>query len=138
MQLKVYKNDSGYIVTYPRKAIYALGSRVPNSVLVVGRGPTVAGDPSSTTDQVFNAEKLGTEVAPTDVPTKWREPLGLPVARKLKQVVKPRPTRSRQEVYEEKMNFSDLKAEATAKVVAWGFFGGCIGLMIQLIQYLVS
>lgn len=135
---KVYHNESGWIVTYPERAIYRCGFQIPNTMLVVGRGPTTPDDPNSTTDQVFDATKLGTEMPLAAVPIKWREPLGLPGARKIKQVVKPSLTRSRQDAWEEKMlNFKNLQDEYFVKILAYGFLFGCVGLVIDIVRRLL-
>jgi hypothetical protein len=130
----VYHNESGWIVTYPKRAIYRCGFQIPNSILVVGRGPTTPDDPDSTTDQVFDVTKLGTEMPLTAVPIKWREPLGLPGGRKLKQAVKPSLAISRQDAWEEKMfNFKNLENEFYAKVLVCGFLAGCVGFVIDIV-----
>lgn len=77
MKTQYFKNAFGYNVVYPTVVIKSRGVKIPNSVLVAGKGPINAWDASSITDQVFKTNELGKQITPESIPDDWREPLGL-------------------------------------------------------------
>ena len=131
METNYYKNANGYIATYPTKAIYAQGKRVPASVLVCGLGATTPHDPSSVAEKVFNHSQLGKAVSADSVPDAWREPLGLskpkPEPRKVELVIHALPT------------FNGNPDELIVRILTWSAIVGwstwLIALIVRLFIY---
>jgi hypothetical protein len=138
MKTIFYKNELGYAVVYPTKRIYAYGSRVPNNVLVAGRGPTIKGAPSSTTDQIFRHVDLGTEISEDRVPLKWREPLGVLRTDTVACEIVKSPTQ------QTKAAFTTVGLGSTQsddqdlinKTAVWMLIGGGVGLVLGILQNL--
>jgi len=75
---KYYKTPNGYVATDSRVTLQANHTSVGKS-LIFGRGPTVAGDPSTVTDTVFNPRLLGDVIEAENIPEEWQKALGIPV-----------------------------------------------------------
>jgi hypothetical protein len=78
--MKYYKTPDGYISIDEKTQVNANGSRIPTNILAYGRGPTRPNDAGSVASRLFNTREVvrdGLEVPAQDVPTQWREALGL-------------------------------------------------------------